>query len=84
MDYPASGGGHGNPLQWVGIGWKFLGEFHEQRRLVDYNPQGHRVGYDSNDLASMLPAGSNMITSILIKGRERQEKELERQYCDEN
>ena len=38
-----------------------------------------RVGYDSSDLASILPAGSNMITSILIKGRERQEKELERQ-----
>ena len=42
MDYPAPGEGHGNPLQWVGVGWKFPGEFHEQRRLVDYNPQGHK------------------------------------------
>ena len=42
VDYPASGGGHGNPLQWVGVGWKFPGEFHGQRRLVDYNPQSHK------------------------------------------
>ena len=43
-----------------------------------------RVGHDSSDLAGMLPAESNIITSILIKGRERQAKEQERQCCDEN
>ena len=46
---------------WIGkIPWRrawwstpvFLpGEFHGQKRLAGYSPQGHRVGHDWNDLA---------------------------------